>query len=96
MLKSKQNSSITKNINSANCLEINYYDPYGNKVDAYYFAPANAAIFISNKRLKEIIDSNIPENHQIVPYFAYPQHDITSDNTTEEIMIAVKEINPIN
>lgn len=32
MLKSEQNSSITKNINSANCLEINYYDPYGNKV----------------------------------------------------------------
>ena len=90
MLKSEQNSSITKNINSANCLEINYYDPYGNKVGAYYSAPANAAI------LKEIIDSNIPENHQIVPYFAYPQHDITSDNTTEEIMIAVKEINPIN
>lgn len=48
MLKSEQNSSITKNINSANCLEINYYDPYGNKVGAYYSAPANAAIFISN------------------------------------------------
>ena len=96
MLKSEQNSSITKNINSANCLEINYYDPYGNKVGAYYSAPANAAIFISNKRLKEIIDSNIPENHQIVPYFAYPQYDITSDNTTEEIMIALKESNPIN
>ena len=46
MLKSEQNSSITKNINSANCLEINYYDPYGNKVGVYYSAPANTTIFI--------------------------------------------------
>lgn len=73
------NSNIFTEDPVINTLEINYYDPYGNKVGTH-FHERN----ISDMNLKEVIDSNIPKNYQVVPHFAYP------DSFSEEIMIAVK------
>lgn len=82
MLKpSSSNVTFASTINPKPTLEINYYDPYGNKVGNHQ--PKDT--IISSTQLKETIDSNIPQDYQIVPYFAYPQHGITN-----EIMIAVK------
>lgn len=97
MLKTTTSNMATiPAIYSEYTLEINYYDPYGEKVGTYFSNPLNEKVFIHNDNLRKLIDSNIPENYQIVPYFAYPKHDITGKNITEEIMIAVKEINPSN
>ena len=84
--------TITPIIPAVNTLRINYYDPYGTKVGDYRSTLPNENVAIESDRLKEIIDLNIPQDYQIIPYFTYPEFDITDDNITEEIKVAVKEI----
>lgn len=73
----KTTISITDPV--TNTLEINYYNPYGEKIGTHLHERATDYM-----NLKEIINSNVPEDYQIVPHFAY------QSNISEEIMIAVK------
>lgn len=73
-------------------ITINYYDAEGNKVGSHSLNPVKDNWVITKDALRILIDSHIPQYYKIMPYFAYPEEDITLNNIPDEIMIAVKPI----
>lgn len=71
-------------------ITINYYDAEGNKVDSHSLNLVKDNRVITKDALRILIDLHIPQYYKIMPYFAYPEEDITLNNIPDEIMIAVK------
>lgn len=81
----------TKATNTPNYqLPINYYDPEGNMVGTYSGINLAANETITHHQLKRFINTHLPENYEVFPYFAYPKENITCENLPDEIMIAVR------
>ena len=81
----------TKATNTPNYqLPINYYDPEGNMVGTYSGINLAANETITHHQLKRFINTHLPENYEVFPYFAYPKENITCKNLPDEIMIAVR------
>ena len=71
-------------------LIINYYDPEGKKVGSHSGLTLKENRTLKHHKQKDVINSHVPENYEIFPYFAYPQDNIASNNLPAEIMIAVR------
>ena len=67
----------------------NYQLPI-NMVGTYSGINLAANETITHYQLKRFINTHLPENYEVFPYFAYPKENITCENLPDEIMIAVR------